>query len=200
MLFRLFSFARLLAGQKEIVHTALCKGHGGQEAHMRRDEAKGPFSTLETTRFGAIEIDPESVITFTQPIIGFNDLRRFVFLPGPAGSMVKWLQSAERGDTAFIVLDPRMIYPGYELDLRPEEMAELAIGNVSELDVYSLVVVPEDHSQVRANLKAPILVNPVQRLGKQTILERRDYPIQYFLLRPQASEETGEVAHARADA
>lgn len=155
---------------------------------------------LETTRFGVIEVDAEAVITFTQPIIGFNDLRRFVLLPGPPDTVVKWLQSVERGDVAFILVDPRMVYPGYEVDLQADEMAELAIGSVTELDVYSLVVVPADHSQVRTNLKAPIVVNPVQRLAKQAILERRDYPIQFFLARPrEESEGPKEVAHARAD-
>ncbi len=155
---------------------------------------------LETTRFGVIEVEADAVITFTQPIIGFNDLRRFVLLPGPPDTVVKWLQSVERGDVAFILIDPRMIYQGYEVDLRPDEMAELAVGSATELDVYSLVVVPADHSQVRANLKAPIIVNPVQRLAKQAILERRDYPIQFFLARSQEeSEVPKEVAHARTD-
>ncbi|MCX5757059.1 MAG: flagellar assembly protein FliW, partial [Candidatus Hydrogenedentes bacterium] len=113
---------------------------------------------------------------------------------------VKWLQSVERGDVAFILMDPRMVYPGYEVDLQPDAMAELAIDSVTELDVYSVVVVPADHSQVRTNLKAPIIVNPVQRLAKQAILERRDYPIQFFLARPrEESEGPKEVAHARAD-
>lgn len=156
---------------------------------------------LETTRFGVIEVDAESVITFTQPIIGFNDLRRFILLPGPPGTVVKWLQSVDRGSVAFIVIDPRMVFQGYEVDLRPDEMAELAVNAVTELDLYSLVVVPADHSQVRTNLKAPIVINPVQRLGKQAILERRDYPIQFFLGRPQEeSEQPKEVAHARTDA
>ena len=38
---------------------------------------------LETTRFGEIEIDEQSTITFTQPIIGFQEYRRFVVIPGP---------------------------------------------------------------------------------------------------------------------
>lgn len=156
---------------------------------------------LETTRFGAIEIDGDAVITFTQPIIGFNELRRFVLLPGPDGSTIKWLQSIERGDVAFIVMDPRAVYPSYAIDLRPDELAELAVENVADIEVYSLVVVPADRSQVRTNLKAPIAVNPVQRLAKQLILDRRDYPIQFFLARPQqSSAEPKEVANARTDA
>ena len=156
---------------------------------------------LQTTRFGAIDIEPERIITFTQPILGFQEYRRFVLLPGPDGSLVRWLQSTDSGDLAFIVMDPRMVIPNYTVELNHRDLAELAVTNVEELDVYTLVVVPQDHSQVRTNLKAPILISPKHRLGKQVILERDDYPIQFFLAQAQkGAEQSQEVSNARADA
>lgn len=155
---------------------------------------------LDTTRFGLIEVADEQVINFTQPIIGFPERRRFVILPGPSGSMVKWLQATDAGDLAFLMMDPRLVLPTYEVRLAPEELAELAVASPSELEVYTLVVVPPDRTQVRTNLKAPILINPRHRLGKQTVLERSDYPLQYFLARMQrASDTPREVLHARSD-
>ena len=140
---------------------------------------------VETTRFGVLEVDPEAVITFTQPIIGFQTLRRFLLLPGPGGdganSRVRWLQSTESPDAAFLLMDPHAVCPGYTVELRTEELVELGAQAASELEVYTLLVVPEDHAQIRTNLKAPIVINPAQRLAKQTILDRQDYPIQFFL-------------------
>jgi flagellar assembly factor FliW len=149
---------------------------------------------FETTRFGAIDIDPEVVITFTQPIIGFQTLRRFVLLPGPGGgrqedNRVKWLQSTELAEAAFLLMDPRSVCPDYKADLRAEELMELGVNSVSELDVYTLLVVPLDHAQIRTNLKAPIVINMKQRLAKQAILDRQDYPIQFFLLQESQSSE-----------
>ena len=156
---------------------------------------------LTTTRFGTIDIDEEQIISFTQPIIGFQDYRRFVLLPGPEGSVVSWLQSADAGDLAFLVMDPRVVTPDYTVDLSPAELEELAVTSVAELEVYTLVVVPQDATQVRTNLRAPIVVNPKGRLAKQTVLERSDYPIQFFLGQAQPSdEEHREVEHARSDA
>lgn len=153
---------------------------------------------VETTRFGVIEIDPDTVITFTQPIIGFQTLRRFVLLPPPGGDggeiRVRWLQSTESPDAAFLLMDPRTVYSGYAVELRAEELVELGAHAASELEVYSLLVVPEDHTQIRTNLKAPIVINPAQRLAKQTILDRQDYPIQFFLL--TESREPGEGVEA----
>ncbi|HIJ64431.1 MAG TPA: flagellar assembly protein FliW [Candidatus Hydrogenedentes bacterium] len=156
---------------------------------------------LETTRFGAIDVKPEDVITFTQPILGFQEYRRFVLLPGPESSTVSWLQSTESGELAFILMDPRLVAPDYQIELSQHELAELAVTKISELDVYTLVVVPQDHTQIRTNLRAPILISPKHRLGKQTILEQTDYPIQFYLAPAQRGEgQPQEVSDACVDA
>jgi flagellar assembly factor FliW len=151
---------------------------------------------FETTRFGPIGIEPDSIITFTQPIIGFQEYRRYVLLPGPENSALRWLQSTDSGELAFIVMNPFTVAPDYRIDLQSQEMAELAVTSISELDIYTLVVVPQDRTQIRTNLKAPILINPKHRLGKQTILDGSNYPIQYFL----AQDQSQEASHARSNA
>ncbi|MCP4642819.1 MAG: flagellar assembly protein FliW [bacterium] len=155
---------------------------------------------LETTRFGQIEYEPESVITFTQPILGFQEYRRFIFLPGPNPSL-KWIQSTDSGDLAFILIDPSAVIPDYRVDVRPQDLAELAVATVDELEAYTLVVVPKDPAQVRTNLRAPILISPKHRLGKQIILDRSEYPIQHFLAQAQRGQgQSREVSNARTDA
>lgn len=156
---------------------------------------------LRTTRFGDIDVPDGSVITFTQPIIGFQEYRRFVLLPGPADSAVTWLQSTESGELAFLLMNPKDVVPDYGFHLGQHELAELAVSTQSELDIYTILVVSEDVAKVRTNLKAPILINTRQRLGKQTVLEKSDYPIQFFLARAREGAATPEeVRHARADA
>jgi flagellar assembly factor FliW len=155
---------------------------------------------LKTTRFGTIEVDENSIITFSQPIIGFQEYRRFVLLPGPNDTVVQWLQSTDNGELAFLVMDPHLVVPDYKADLRPDELKELSVSNADELDVYTLVVVPQDRLQVRTNLKAPIVISPKLRLAKQTILDRSNYPIQYFLAQAeQGGQEHREVENAGSD-
>lgn len=155
---------------------------------------------LQTSRFGTIEYDPNDVITFTQPILGFAEFRRFLTLGGPDESGIRWLQSTDSGELAFILMDPRQVMPSYAISLNAHEMAELAVSRVEELEIYTLVVVPHDSSQVRTNLRAPILISRKHRLGKQTILERSEYPIQFYLARTQQGEKSPEeVSHARSD-
>ncbi|MBI2422354.1 MAG: flagellar assembly protein FliW [Candidatus Hydrogenedentes bacterium] len=136
---------------------------------------------IKTSRFGVLEVDPGDIITFTQPIIGFQEFRRFLVLPGPADSAVSWLQSTESEDLAFLLMDPTHVIADYQVKLGSHELAELAVSGVEELEVYTILVVAQDPSKIRTNLKAPILINSRQRLGKQTVLEKSDYPIQFFL-------------------
>jgi|GEM_PF-146323 len=167
-----------------------------------RETAKGSWGAtmqLETSRFGSIDVDPNDIITFTQPILGFQDYRRFVLLPGPS-SYLKWLQSTDAGELAFIVMDPSVVVPDYAIGIRPAELSELAVTSVDELDVYTLVVVPEDKMKVRTNLRAPVLVNPKLRLAKQALLDHSDYPIQFFLAQPQQGQgQAREASNARSN-
>ena len=150
---------------------------------------------LETTRFGTVEYESDEIITLTQPILGFQDYRQFIFIDGPS-DMLKWLHSVDSDELAFILMDPLGIMPDYEVELRQQELTELAVTSIDELDVYTLVVVPADGSNVRTNLKAPILVNAKQRLGKQVILECSDYPIQHFLAQAQPGQgQSQEVSN-----
>lgn len=156
---------------------------------------------LRTTRFGDIDVADGSVVTFTQPIIGFQEYRRFVLLPGPEDSAVTWLQSTESGELAFLLMNPVDVVPDYKVPLGKHELAELAVSTPAELAIYTILVVSDDVSKVRTNLKAPILINAKQRLGKQTVLERSDYPIQFFLAKARdAATPPEEVSNARADA
>lgn len=155
---------------------------------------------LRTSRFGTIDVQPDAVITFTQPIIGFAEFRRFVILPGPDDGAVKWLQSTDAPDLAFLILDPHQVFADYKAAVSHAELAELAASSVTDLEVYTLLVVPEDPAKVRTNLRAPILVNPRQRLAKQVVLDGSDYPIQFFLAQAKKGMESREVRHARSDA
>ena len=156
---------------------------------------------LETTRFGSLEIDDNTILTFTRPIIGFQEFRRFALLDETGGAHVKWLQSTDAGDLAFILMDPRTVVPDYNVRLRADELTELAVDSAEALDIYTLVVVPRDPTQVRTNLKAPILINPQQRLAKQTILDQSSYPVQFLLAQAEpGAESSQEVSNARSDA
>lgn len=156
---------------------------------------------FQTLRFGEIEFTDDQVITFTQPIIGFPEHRRFVLLAGPQEGITFWLQSTEDGDLAFVLMNPKSVVPDYAVSIAPHELTELGTDDTAALDVFTLVVVSSNPDDVRTNLKAPILINQKTRLGKQTILDKSDYPIRYYIKRREGQDQPNEEAiDARSNA
>ncbi|MGC8738571.1 MAG: flagellar assembly protein FliW [Candidatus Hydrogenedens sp.] len=145
---------------------------------------------LQTTRFGEIEIDENQILLFVKPILGFQNCQKFMLLPGPKDSPLWWLQSIEDGALAFLLLEPLQVLPDYQVSFTPQDLHELQADSPQEISIYTLLVVPEDPTKIRTNLRAPIVINTKTRLAKQMVLDRTDYPVQWFLAQPQNEQPT----------
>lgn len=145
---------------------------------------------LQTTRFGEIEIDESQILLFVKPILGFQHCQKFILLPGPKDSPLWWLQSVEDGTLAFLLLEPLQVLPDYQVPFIPQDLHELQATSPQEISIYTLLVVPEDPTKIRTNLRAPIVINTKTRLAKQMVLDRTDYPVQWFLAQPQNKQLT----------
>lgn len=154
---------------------------------------------VETTRFGTLEVDEKKIINFTQPIVGFSECQRYIIVEGPSGGKIWWLQSCEKPELAFIVMDPLQVVPDYEVSLDANEVQDLRLKKAEDARLLTIVVVPEDRSRIRTNLKAPIIYNPNANLAKQVILHESDYPVQYYLAEAAEKEPVG-TSDASSDA
>jgi len=135
---------------------------------------------LRTKHFGEIDYDSSLVINFDDGLPGFPDHKRFVMLLENAREdTFCWLQSVEDGQLAFALINIYNIKPDYNPLVNTEEVASL--GNLGEnnLLIYNVVVIPDDIKQMRANLRAPIVINPATKKGKQVILDNEDYQLKY---------------------
>ena len=59
---------------------------------------------INTLRFGEIEVEEQRVFDFVMPIIGFNELRKFVIVDIKKDTFFKWLQSVEDPALAFPIV------------------------------------------------------------------------------------------------
>jgi len=144
---------------------------------------------IQTSRFGSITISDKEIIQFTQPILGFGRYRRYTLVEESTSSLVRWLQSIDDPDLAFLVIDPMTIVPDYEVTLHPDDLEDLGVQKEQDAQFFTLLVVSE--SEVRTNLKAPIVFNPGTHKAKQVVLHETDYPIRFILSNP--SEGTSEA-------
>jgi flagellar assembly factor FliW len=120
-------------------------------------------------QFGEIEYADTHVFTFPEGIIGFEQLRKFLVIDDADEQPFRWLVSVEDSSLSFPLIPAAFIEADYGTDL-PEGSTVFVVAMLAE---------PVEDSTV--NLRAPILVDPSARLGRQVVLEGERYAIQHPL-------------------
>jgi len=138
---------------------------------------------LNTKHFGVIEVDEKEILYFPSGIPGFENVRKFVLLGRQeADSPFFWLQCVDKPDLAFVVTDPFYIKEDYYVDVDDEEIAEIEINDPENVLTLAIVTIPEDIRFMTVNLKAPVLINMKNNMGKQIIMKNDTFPVRYYIL------------------
>lgn len=134
---------------------------------------------IKTSRFGEIEVAESQVILFPEGIPGFPEEQRFLVLQvGLEETPFWWLQSVESGELCFLTVQPSQVFPDYDFRVPEESLQLLELGDTPALEVLAIVNVPDGELRTATvNLRAPVLINPLIRLGAQIILDREQYAI-----------------------
>ncbi|WP_338825201.1 Flagellar assembly factor FliW [Moorella humiferrea] len=141
---------------------------------------------VPTSRFGMVEVDPAEIFIFAQGIPAFEDLRQFFFQPIPDNPAFTWLQAVDDPEVAFLMVDPFLFFPGYEVEIPDSLQRDLEIKDAADVLVLAVVTVPDgDVRRMTANLVAPVVINKKARLGRQFIMEGTRYTTRHPLFRDQ---------------
>ncbi len=137
---------------------------------------------FSTTRFGGLEVDDRSLLTFPSGILGFPDWTRYVILDHDTDAPFKWLQCVEQPNLAFVIIDPVLFKPDYQIQLGAEALAEIqAAPGQQDLTIAVILTIPsDDPNRITGNLRGPLVMNPQSRLCKQVVLSE-DCPTRYPL-------------------
>lgn len=148
---------------------------------------------VSTARFGNIEIPEDKIIEFPDGLYGFEAHRRFTLLDMDSGpNLLKWMQSIEDPDLAFVVCDPYAFVPSYDPILPAGDLQRLGISDPRDAALLAILVVPRDIRNLTANLQAPLIINPETRRGKQVILGQVEWSTKFYLFR-ELGRLTGKV-------
>lgn len=126
---------------------------------------------ITTTRFGRVQIAQEDIINFPEGILGFNDMRKFVLLDDPNDEIFVWLQSCEVPDVAFPLLEPEIFASDYKVVLTKTDSESLKLESGQHPRAFAIITIPDDPTQMTANLKAPILINIKLKAARQCVLQ-----------------------------
>jgi len=135
-------------------------------------------------RLGRIEVPEEDVIHFEGGLPGFDQAHSFAVLPHDVRGPLFWLVCLDDAQLAFVVVDPRELFPGYQPQIEAHQLRQVAAEAASEAELLALVTIRGEH--VTVNLAAPLLLNLAARRGIQVILEGEDHPLRQPLRRAAA--------------
>jgi flagellar assembly factor FliW len=113
--------------------------------------------TIESSRFGTIEIAPESVVEFPDGLIGLGG-SRYALVSTDADSPFLWLHSLEDPSLALPVTNPHRFFNDFKVELSDDDAERLGADDATSVDVYVTVRAADVPSDFTVNLKAPILI------------------------------------------
>ncbi len=113
--------------------------------------------TIDSSRFGALEISDTDAIEFPLGLIGLGGLH-YTLLDRNPGSGFRWLHSLEDPGLALPVVDPREFFAAFALVLSAEDRERIGTPDLSSAQVYVTVRTASDPLDTLVNLRAPIVV------------------------------------------
>jgi len=124
---------------------------------------------VATKAYGLIDVDERQKIIFPQGLFGFEKLKDYLLLDSERQPFY-WLQSMDEEDVAFVLVNPFLFRPDYEVNVSNEEVDGIGINSPEKALIFSIVTIPQDGSPMTANLQGPLIINRDTRMGKQAIL------------------------------
>ena len=139
--------------------------------------------TLESSRFGTLEIEADAVIEFPTGLIGL-DSRRWTIVGEITDGPFQWLHSIDDPSLALPVTSPWAFFADYEVELSDEDTDRVAAGD--DTSVYVTVRAGGELSDFSANLRAPLVISGGR--GHQVINEASHAPVRAALFPEVAAE------------
>ena len=147
---------------------------------------------VHTPSFGELEIPDDAVLTFSQGIFGFPELRECCLLPYDPGSGLRWLQCLNDANLTFLTVEPHVLFPDYDVNLADSDAGLLGLSRAEDAAILTLVTISAGGRAVTTNLAAPIIINIRTREARQIILDDERYLTRHMI-------GAKRVCDARAD-
>ncbi len=112
-----------------------------------------------------------SEVVFPKGLNAFEDYKCFTYKKEPRLKPFIYMHSTVDPEISFVCVDPYILTPSYQVDLKPHTLMNLQLEKIEDAIVLCLVSVGKDMYTTTANLMSPIVINPVSGLGEQVVME-----------------------------
>ena len=124
---------------------------------------------VATKAYGLIEVNERQKINFPSGLLGFESLKDYVLMDAERQPFY-WLQSIDVEDVAFVLINPFLFRPDYEMNIDNDELLPIGVNDPGKAVIFSIVTIPPDGSPMTANLQGPLVINRDNHLALQAVL------------------------------
>jgi flagellar assembly factor FliW len=121
---------------------------------------------LQTEQFGEIEYAEENVINIEKGLFGFEELTKYLLIQTD-NTLFYWLNAIEEPAIAFPLVGINILDDTY-----PQE---------DNHEPFGIVTMDKDPLKITVNTKAPLYIDQENKTGRQKILDRDKYSVNYKL-------------------
>ena len=132
--------------------------------------------------FGSVSYEEADSIHIINGLIGFESHTDYLPIPfqDEDDSLIS-LQCLDDEKLSFILMNPFGIRDDYSPSLSDEDLRELDAKASEDLSYYVVCVMRDSVAESTVNLKAPLVVNALNRKAKQVILDQPEYTFRHTL-------------------
>ena len=151
--------------------------------------------TVETSRFGSLQIEETQILTSYGDLMGLEGLRYFTLVDEPSTRPFRWLQSVDHPWIALPILSTKDLIFEYDIQITPEDIQPIELCSVDDADIFIVATIPQVILHSHVNLRAPILLNPEKQLIRQVDLVDSGFPtkLYFFDVHPDELEPRNSV-------
>ncbi|MBP1890042.1 flagellar assembly factor FliW [Clostridium moniliforme] len=121
-------------------------------------------------------------VVFEKGIPGFENINEFEIKDLENNNRFKIVESLDN-EVSFATINPFEIYNEYEIDLNDETIKELQIENPKDVLILTIITLGKTLESSTINLKAPLVINIKNKLGRQFIIQGDKYNTKHPLVR-----------------
>lgn len=153
---------------------------------------------IQTRTLGAVDATPDSFVTLPEGVLGYEDHREFALVAPADYAPFRWLLSFSDPDVSFPLLDARLVAADYAPTLSGSDRRALGAVESDALEFYVLAALDTADGRLTVNLRAPIVVHPATRLGRQVVLSDGRWTVDHPLAGTTAETRSNHESHRQA--
>jgi flagellar assembly factor FliW len=138
---------------------------------------------IKSDRLGFVEYREAEIITFTDGLVGFPDYNQFILYSELELKPFQWLVSLESQSVSFLVVDPFLFFPEYQIERKKIQDIIGGGGELHYIRAFVIVTIAEDFIRSTANLLGPIVMNMATMRARQLVLDDPRYTTRHLLFR-----------------